>query len=218
MVASFLLIYSAFLGTIPVGFLPSTYSNPTITPVDPQLTTGFSTYVVSNSTNFTLGLCDYSMGGFDWHSVASAVGFGLGVKIYTLGIFWLTTDWVIFTTKTGQSRGDWLTWAYVYADAVNGTAYYTAVCSSASSAVVFSWNNTAYTYPWNAWGNDSLYIIHGMGASDYAPQSALSLVFGMLTFSLPGIPVLLQVILSAPIYVSILYLIWFFIKEVIPFL
>ncbi len=214
-VVSFLLIYSAFLSTVPPGLLTDTYDDPTLTEIDPQLVVGFGSYVQYDLTNYTAGEFSYSLGGFEWN-VWDLGGVTLGTKVIIF--IWIDTNWVEFILESGESRGVGVFWATVQADADNGTTRYTLVNNAITSGMVLYWNPNDYTYCWDAWGNDSLYIIHGVGASDESPQNALSLVLGMLTFSIPGIPFLLQVLLSSPIYASILYLIWFLIKEVIPFL
>ncbi len=218
-VVSFLLIYSAFLSTVPPGILTDTYENPALTEIDPQLLVGFDSWVSYNATNYTTGYLSYSLGGHEWASWESSGDYKLGAKVIVWG-WWISTALCDFLVD-GESHGYLFTsllWTTVYADADNGTVRYSAVNRFVTSGVVFSWNTNDYTYPWDAWGNDSLQIVHGIGASEQSPQNALSLVLGMLTFSLPGIPFLLQILLSSPVYASILYLIWFLVKEVIPLL
>lgn len=216
-VVSFLLIYSAFLSTVPPGLLVDTYENPIIADVNPQLLVGFNESVQYNSTSYTGNYYGYELGGYEWASWESVTSYKMGVKAIVWAI-WVSTALNDFVNEEGENRGTELTFVEMQEDSDNGTVRYDAVNRFVSSGVVFYWNTNDYTYAWEAWGNDSLQVIHGIGASAESPQNALSLVLGMLTFSIPGIPFLLQVLLSSPIYASILYLIWFFIKEVIPFL
>lgn len=215
-VVSFLLIYSALLGTMPAGFTTDTYEAPSLGTIDPQLISGFDSYAMYNVTNYTASALDYSMGGHLWTSLESATVFTI---YYRTIIFFIIP---VYTTQEfsfeGASRGYELEWATVQDDAENGTVRYTATCPQATTGVMFVWNSSDYQYCWDAWGNGSLTVIHGIGASAFAPQNALSLVLGMLTFSIPNIPTLIQVLLSAPIYACVAFLVWFFIKEVIPFL
>ena len=215
-VVSVLLIYSALLGTMPAGFMTATYETPELADIDPQLIVGFENYVTMNSTNFTAGGVDYDFGGHGW--TAQVIN----------GIFSLfyRTQFLIFipvytgTTLTFESfdRGDFLTWETIYTDSEDGLARYTAKCPQLTSGLVFTWNTTDYTYPWDAWGNGSLIIVHGVGANiANAPLDVLSLLLAMLTYSVADIPPLLQVLLNSPIYASVLFLVWFIIKEVIPF-
>ncbi len=212
---SFLLIYSTLLGTVPAGFLTVTYEPPTLSPIDPQLISGFDGFVMMNSTNFTAGGVDYGFGGHLWTAIAADSTFTL---FYRQVIFFVipvyTVNDMSFETF---ARGTSLTWITILEDSDNGTARYSAVCPFATSGLVFVWNVTDYVYPWEAWGNGSLTVVHGIGADAYAPQNALSLVLAMLTFSVPEIPVILQVLLNTPIYAMVAYLVWFLIKEVIPF-
>lgn len=216
-VVSFLLIYSAFLGSAPVGLFSSTYDNPVVSGLNAQYLTGFDAYVQYDYSNYTGDAFSYSLGEYDWQTVsASGTNFRVGVKVY-IWIIWVGTDWSDFSLDS-ESRGDTLTLVEINSDADNGTVRYTAICTAATTGVVFSWNTNDYTYAWDAWGNDSLYVTHGIGVSEFAPQNALSIVLGMLTFSIPDIPPLLQLLFNSPIYAGSIYLLWFFVKEVIPFL
>ena len=216
-VVSFLLIYSAFLSTVPPGLLTETYENPIIADVNPQLLVGFDESVQYNSTSYTGNYYGYSLGGYEWASWESTTSYKMGVKAIVWAI-WVSTALNDFVNEAGENRGTELTFVEMQEDSDNGTVRYDAVNRFVSSGVVFYWNTNDYATAALAWDADALQVIHGIGASVESPQNALSLVLGMLTFSIPGIPFLLQVLLSSPIYASILYLVWFFIKEVIPFL
>ncbi len=211
---SFLLIYSAFLSTVPPGLLTDTYENPILSNLDPQLLVGFDSSVQYNSTTYTANYYSYELGGYEWATWESVTSYKLGVKAIVFGI-WIDTAINWFINSEEEYRGTELTFVIMQEDSTNGTVRYTTSNRFVTSAVVFYWNTNDYTYAWEAWGNDSLQVVHGIGASAEAPQNALSLVLGMLSFSIPGIPFLLQVLLSSPIYASIMYLIWFLIKEVI---
>lgn len=215
-VVSFLLVYTALMGSIPAGLLSTTYDNPVLQNIDPQLIAGFDSFVQYDYSNFSGGSFNYDLGGYEWHSASDGSNFGMGVIIRFLGI-WVDTDWVDFALDSGQSRGTTLTLQEIQADASNGTVRYSAICFTVTTGIIFSWNPNDYTYAWEAWGNDSLYVIHGIGINDNAPQNAISLVLGMLTFSIAEIPFLIQILINSPIYAGVLYLIFFFVKEIAPF-
>jgi hypothetical protein len=169
-----------------------------------------------NATNFTAGGLDYSMGGHLWTALSADSLFKL---LYRTSIFFSIPFYTLNEMAFENfDRGTTLTFLEIYNDSEEGTVRYSAVCPQATSGVVFVWNASDYVYPWDAWGNGSLTVIHGIGASAFAPQNALSLVLGMLTFQIADIPILLQVILNAPIYADVAFLVWFLVKEVIPFL
>ena len=218
-VVSFLLIYSALLGTMPAGFMTATYETPELADIDPQLIVGFENYVTYNSTNFTAGGLDYGFGGHLWSAVDTTGIISLYYRTILFLIIPVYTA-VTFTFEGGFDRGESdLTWVQIQTDSEEGITRYTAKCPQVSSGLVFMWNTSDYLYAWDAWGNDSLLIVHGVGADiANAPLDVLSLLFAMLTYSVADIPPLLQVLLNSPIYASVLFLIWFFIKEVIPFL
>lgn len=212
---TFLLLYASLLGTVPTGLLTTDVISPELTGTNPQSLSGFTEYVQYDSTNYSGGSLAYTLGSLDWVSTPFSY-YRVGVKRY-VWLLWVSTDYAVFTAADGGTRGDELTLAEVDADAENGTVRYTATHGQGASAVVFSWNTTAYPTAANAWGNDSLAIVHGTGFNPDLTGNVLSLLFGLLTLSLPDVPFLLQVLLSTPLYASILYLMWFLVKEVLPF-
>ena len=217
---SFLLISSAILGSAPAGLITPSYDNPSLVGLDPALVTGFSSYTQYTKSNYTLVagtyIESYLLGGWDWYTVSDNTNYMLGVKQY-IWIIWVSTDTCEFTTEKGIPRGTELTFTEITADAENGTVRYSAIHSQGSSSVLFWWNTTDYATAASAWAGDELYITHGVGVNDEAPVQVLSLLLGMLTFSLPDVPFLIQLMLSTPIFASVIYLIWFLVKEVIPF-
>ena len=57
----------------------------------------------------------------------------------------------------------------------------------------------------------------GVGVESTASTNALSLHLGLLFFSLPEVPALVNVLLVAPLWSAIIFVIWFVIKESMPF-
>ena len=195
---SFLLIYSALLGTIPAGFMTATYETPELADIDPQLIVGFENYVMYNSTNFTAGGLDYEFGGHLWTTISADGTITLFYRTILLLIIPVYTP-VTYSFEGGYDRGDSLTWVTINEDSEDGIARYSVKCPQVTSGLVFMWNTTDYEYAWDAWGNDSLMIVHGVGADvANAPLDVLSLLFAMLTYSVADIPPLLQVFLNSP--------------------
>ena len=87
---------------------------------------------------------------------------------------------------------------------------------SAGKLVIY-WNVTAYPDINDAWDNNALHILHGMGIEDTATANIGALIVSLLLLQLPDVPVLINLILVTPIWACIVYVLWFIIKEMIPF-
>jgi hypothetical protein len=94
---------------------------------------------------------------------------------------------------------------------------YTDSGNDAGGFVVY-WNTTAYADPEDAWDNDVLFLLHGMGIDATAAGNIFSLLVKLLTFSLPDVPILIGIIIGVLPWACIVYLCWFIIKESLPFL
>ena len=143
--------------------MTETYETPELADIDPQLIVGFENFVTMNSTNFTAGAVDYGFGGHLWTAVEMP---GLITVLYRTIMFLIIPVYtpVTFTFEGGFDRGTELTWVQIQTDSEDGMTRYTAKCPQVTSGLVFMWNTTDYEYAWDAWGNDSLVIIHGVGA------------------------------------------------------
>lgn len=206
--------------SIPAGLLGTDETPDMVSPVDPSLITGFSDFENFSYSAFTpegaLYLYQYALGGRYWTCAESADAFTLGAKIYWASFLWLGGyDYVTF-----GDRGQGLTMAEIEADAEEGTVTYPLVFitsgNSAGSFVVY-WNTSEYSDPADAWDNDKLYLLHGVGVESTAATNALSLLLQLLFFQIPEIPTLVNALIITPVWAAIIYVIWFFIKESMPF-
>jgi hypothetical protein len=177
-------------------------------PIDPKLLTGFEETANWTRTDYTGVIPNYQYilpdGGRTW----SSDWIDLADDYFTLAA--LTYWWIIligvdtckFITPNGTSRGTTLS-----IDEIEG----------AGAFVVF-WNTTLYADPQDAHDNDVLNLLHGVGFSSSATNDIGSLLVGLLFLSLPDVPVLVNVLLATPIWACIIYVLWYVIKEMIPFL
>lgn len=215
----FLLVYSALLSGIPAGFTPTTHEDPALPGLDPTLLTGFSNFESYNRSMFLGGWIyyDYSLDNGYWRVNHIDDDFWIGQKILIFGLWFGALDYYTFLGPNSESRGSSLSFTEIDNDAVNGTVRYTGSNDGGAGIVILSWNSTLYSGSSNAWDNDELNILHGIGISSSAPTNVLSLLLGLMFLQLPDIPLLIQVMIVSPVYASVIYLAWFIIKEVIPF-
>ena len=226
---SFIVLFSVLLATIPVG-LQGQGADPedVIIPVDPSIVSGFSDTADYQKSDFTAysGYDSYAypvlLANRDWIIFRfDGLGFNLGAKIKYGGFLWLgTMDSVKFTSTEGIDREDRLTFAEIEEDADDGVIRYNlqyyANGASAGGFVVY-WNTTTYANASLAWDNDGLFLVHGVGISDTATADIGSLVISLLLLQLPDVPLLINVLLVTPIWACIIFVLWFIIKEMIPF-
>jgi hypothetical protein len=213
----FIIIFAGLLSSVPIDLLGQGANPDIVTPVDPALVSGFTASASYNGTLFSNYQYSYSLNSRTWVCFAYGdTSLQLGAKILYGGFLWLGGyDMVNF-----GSRGQSLTWAEIEADAEEATASYAMTYvtggSSAGTLIVY-WNETLYATPALAWASDALNIIHGVGIADTARADIGSLLIGLLLLQLPDCPLLINLLLATPLYAAVIYLIWFIIKETIPF-
>lgn len=218
----FIVVFSTLLSSVPAG-LQGTGTDPdTVIPVDPSLVTGFS--VTNNWTRaqYTGLFYEYTLGGRDWISGHDDVEIAIAAKVKVFGFLWLgAIDVCKFISSEGVDRGTGLTFAEIDLDDTDGShrydLRYTSSGDSAGKLVIY-WNVTAYPDINNAWTANKLNLLHGMGIDDTATANIGALIVGLLLLQLPNVPVLLNVFLAVPIWATIVYVLWFIIKEMIPFI
>ncbi len=224
----FIMVFSTLVVSIPAG-LQGTENTPSeIVGIDPSLFAGFD-----SSVNWTKSDCNYvapiysyqySLGPRDWvFSLLDATDDAITIdaKDYFLGWFWffaiLSTT---FATVEGENRGKSVTMSEIEADAPDGSVRYDLTFEAsgevAGSFVVY-WNQTLYTDPQDAWDNDVLYVLHGIGLTNQATNNIGALLVSLLFLQIPDVPVLVNMFLAIPIWACIIYVLWFVIKEMIPF-
>ena len=225
----FLLVFGALIASMPTAFYGVGEDPEDITGIDPNLVSGFS-----ESTNWTSGdyveqtplypnywWYEYELGVNDFVTESyNNVTLRLFAKILWLGTFWFGQyDNCIFSLS-GSSRGTDLTFTEVQADHNEGVVSYSTMFETAgvsAGSFIIDWNYTLYPSFTHAWGNDSVRLIHGIGFAESATADVGALIVGFLFLQVPEIPTLVNIILVTPVWASIIYLLWFIIKEMIPF-
>lgn len=223
----FIIVFSTLLSSIPAGLQGTGASPDTVIPVDPSLLSGFDetqNYTKSDFTG-TVKTFAYSLGSRDWNCLWADLTddfFAITALVYVFGGFWLGhTDPSKFISPDRIERGTTLEISEIAEDAEDGTVRYSMIFTTtgedAGSFLVY-WNTTQYTDPQDAMDNDVLYLLHGIGFSLTATTDIGALLVGLLFLQLPNVPVLVNMFLAVPIWACIVYVLWFIIKEMIPFL
>ena len=186
-------------------------------------------YAIPNEKEWTLilssrtdvwGTYEYELNSRDWIAVTDGSGLSLAAKILSFG-FWLGhLDSCKFVSDSGTDRGTTLLFTEITTDATDGAVRYSlqhTVTGDDAGAFVTYWNITEYATATLAWASDELYLLHGIGIGGSATNNIGALLVGLLTLSLPDVPVLVNLFLAVPIWACIVYVLWYVIKEMIPF-
>jgi len=223
---TFIVVFATLLSTIPVGLQGQGNSPDMVIPVDPKIISGFSDTADYQKSDFipvgSLLVYEYNaLGGRNWKCEFATLQFSLGAKIFYGGFLWLgTVDSVKFVSSEGIDREDRLSLAEIEEDSIDGVMRYTltyyANGASAGGFVTY-WNTTTYDNSTHAWDNNGLFLVHGVGFSASATSDIGSLLVSLLFLQLPEVPLLINILLVVPIWASIIFVLWFIIKEMIPF-
>lgn len=221
----YIIMFTALITTIPTGFLGAGGTASDIVAIDPNVLTGFT-----ESENYTpaaysaIGPAtqyEYILGDNTFINQKLADTFTLGAKVLYLGILWLgVMDYCIFSTGD-TIRGTSINYTNIETDAPDGIVTYDLTFSDAgvsAGSLIIYWNITAYPSFSNAWTAEEVYLLHGIGFAESATNNAGALLIGLLTLSIPDVPVLIQIMVISPLWASIAYIVWFIVKEMIPFL
>lgn len=223
----FIIVFSTLLSSIPAGLQGIENTVETVIPIDPSLVTGFS-----ESENYTRAAFDfvgaigtYEYDDFDsknWIAATDDIVIGITAKILAWGFLWLgQIDPCKFISPTGIDRGIDLALSTIALDAEDGAVRYslefTIQSDSAGSLVVY-WNTTLYPDIADAWDNDVVYLLHGVGIDASATNNIAEILVGLLFLSLPNVPVLANLFLAVPVWACVVFIFWFVMKEMIPFL
>jgi len=224
----FIVVFGTLLVSIPAGLQGPNEQPSTVIPVDPSFLTGFSESVNYTATAYSeiatnLYYYDYTFASRNWRShTDNDTMLTLAEKVGFLGILWFGgLDECTFKTQVGQiDRGTQLDFDEIDEDAEEGIVRYSLTFSdsgeSAGGFVVY-WNSTKYSSVNDAWDNDEAYLIHGVGFQESATTNIGALIVSLLFLQLPDVPVLINVFLAVPIWACIVFVLWFIIKEMIPF-
>lgn len=225
---TFILIFSVLVSSIPADFQgQGKTGEPVITPIDPSILTDFAESTPFDTTDFTpwltLEIYEYTLplvGGLEWICGTDGTAFDLNAKLYFLGIVWLgQLDPMRFITLNGTDSSYSITFDEIDAEAVDGTARFdviSGITGDTAGQYIVYWNTTTYTDSEDAWDNDALYFLHGVGFS--AEIDVVNLLLRLLFLQLPDVPLLVNLLIIIPVWASILYILWFLIVSMIPFL
>lgn len=229
---TFIIIFSVLVATIPIGLLGVGETPDMIIPVDPNTIAGFSDSEEFMEGNFTgYATYEYELNTQTWYCRIVGIvqigmptdwGFALGTKILIFGFLWLGgLESVKFVSSDGVDRGETLGFTEIDADAEDGTASYQLLFvdnGNAAGTFIIYWDTTTYSGSSDAWFADAMYCIHGVGLESSAVIDIGSLLIDLLTLQLPEVPLLVNIIIVVPIWAGIVYILWYIIKEMIPFL
>jgi hypothetical protein len=224
----FIVLFGTLLASVPAGLQGPNADPDTIIPIDPNVLTGFAEteeWYRSDYSYYGYGIYYYdydAFGGLDWRTTTDNETFlTLGSK-ETLWIFWFGgIDACEFEAPSGLDRGTQLDFDEIDADDEEGLATYsmsfTESGNTAGSLIVY-WNNTAYPSISDAWTANNVTLLHGVGFADTATTNIGALIISLLFLQLPDVPVLINVFLAVPVWACIVFVLWFIVKEMIPFL
>ena len=223
---TYLIVFSALLSSIPVGLQGAGTDVETLFPIDPSLTTGFSDYQNWTRAAYTgagpFYFYDYSLDSKGWYSATDDDTIQIVRKIYTLGFLWLgQIDPCKFISPDGTDRGTAIALTTINSDADDGAVRYdleSYLNGESAGSLVAYWNTTKYDNSTHAWDNQELYLLHGVGIDSSATNNVAALLVGLLFFQLPDVPPLVNAILATPTWACVIFILWFVIKEMIPFI
>jgi len=223
----YILLFSAFLGAVPVDLQGGGSDIDLPVPLDPVYLTGFEETDNWVRDNYTAGVGlyyrSYALEGKDWqasYTTVTGLTFYHAQKFTVIPIIWIYLISCEFHLANGTNRGTSLTIDDIEGDAENGTVKYDMFSSERGDnqgALIFYWNTTDYTDPEDAWDNDALHLVHGVGFTTTASNDVLALVLAVLLLQLPDVPALLGLLISAPLWACIAFVVWYLITALIPF-
>jgi len=222
---TFIVIFATLLSTIPVDLQGQGATADVVTPINPNLLTDFSETEEFDKTDFIGVLSFYytyelpTGSGVDWECIFSSDYFYVAAHSLFLG-FWLGGySYTEFISDNGTNYGTSVSFTDIDNDADDGTVRYTlqyADSGISAGGFVFYWNTTTYSNSSDAWDNDELLLLHGVGLT--ADTNIASLLISLLFLQLPDVPLLINALLATPIWASIVFVLWYIIKEMIPLL
>lgn len=223
---SFIIIFAALVGSIPVDFQGQGATVETVTPVNPNLLSDFADTEEYDKTDFSgIGIISfvYDLGlttvtTFECNYAASQ--FSIAGHTLFLGVWLGGLSWCNFASDNGTNHGLTVSFSDLVNDADQGVARYTLSYLDdglSAGGFIFYWNTTTYgNDPSLAWDNDELNLLHGAGLT--ANTDIASLLLSLMFLQLPEVPTLVNVILITPLWGATIFVVWFIIKSMIPFL
>lgn len=224
----FITLFVGLTAMVPVDLQGKGGTANIMIPVDPALVSDFTDsedFVKTDFSNFLFGLYHVYDGiahtfpyDFECEYLYASTAFWVAARVKWLGVAWLGAyDAVVWTNSNGTVY-DTITFADIDNDAVDGSVRYDLTFSSSgqdAGGFIFYYNTTTYADSATAWDNSSLYLVHGFG---FTPNTdIISLLVGILFLQLPDVPVGINLIIATPPWASVGYIIWYIIKESLPF-
>ena len=218
----FIIVFAGLVVATPPGLEGQGLEPDGVVPLDTAIIFGFEDYesynmsVLSPSDQY-----QYNFNLRDWLFSYYAGMLQLGAKIVYFGFLWFgQLDSCEFISSEGINRGAVLSYEEIDADADNGTINYNVrylVNGADAGGFVVYWNTTAYESSLDAFVAEDVSFMHGVGIASTAPVEITSLLVGLLLLQLPNCPPLINLLLATPIYAAVVFVIWFIIKESMPF-
>ena len=209
----FLLIFSAMVSTMPAGLSGSSGTPQEIGNISPSLTGDFTSkawWKKSNYTGSPIASWSYDLNDLHWSTFHSATGyFYVAAKDYIGGVLWLGGYWYCdFQAPDGTNRGSTLTLSQIDADSNEGSVSYSMMFHAngkSAGTFVVGWNASVYSSASDAWTAGAITFVHGVGFNDKSTNNIGALIVGLLTFSVPDIPVLVGLFLGAALWANIFF-------------
>lgn len=220
---TFIIVFAALLASIPAGLQGEGGTAETLLPVDPDLIADFADSREFTKSDFTYNEYHYdNLGGFDWVCWRPfGSDFRVARKIKLGGAIWLGgLKHTEFVLDDDTNRGEVITLSEIETDAEEGTVRYDLKFVDSgedAGGFLFYWNTTTYSNPTDAWNGDGLHLLHGIGLDSSAPANVVTLLVNLLFLQLPDVPTLVNILIATPIWACIVFLIWYVIKESMPF-
>lgn len=218
----FITLFSVMVATIPTGLQGEGDNPDMVTPLDPNIISGYSDGETFSNSNFSAGVYEYELNSRTWLCLTDDLSFELYAKILIAGFLWIGgLDVVKFVSDSGTDRGTTLTLLEIDLDDTDGTARYALQYEASGGAagdLICYWNTTAYDNSTEAWDDNGLYLFHAVGFDTTATADIGALLLSLLFLQLPDVPLLVNILIATPIWASVVYLIWWVLKETIPFI
>jgi len=223
----YIILFSALLVTIPTDLQGLGQTANELTPINPNVLTDYADYAEFDKTDFGGVIGFYylypavdPLGGYFWECdyYVATESFSVAAQVRYFGLWFGALSYCNFISDNGTNYGANIAFDDIDNDAEDGAVRYSLTFADTGSDggdFIFFWNTTEYSGSSDAWDSSELYLFHGVGfATD---TNIVTLLVGLLFLQLPDCPVLINVLLATPVWACVVFLIWFIIKESLPF-